>query len=129
MLMFNYLVCLSEQSPNSLARAVSPQAEEVPRQKFLRQSLCSETETATLRQTEQENQRTKGMKGQQWKDITGRGVWIQQEVSEREGIIGDKSTKRKLQGAGDTLLPLSPNQQSTQSCSLNAHRENDVKVL
>lgn len=36
---------------------------------------------------EQGNQRTKEMKGQIWKDVDGEVVWIEEEVSEREGIV------------------------------------------
>lgn len=31
--------------------------------------------------------RTKGMKGQIWKDVDWRVFWIQEDVSEREGIV------------------------------------------
>ena len=92
MLMFKYLIYLSHsgKSPTSPAEATSPRSAEVPGNVGRTSSWqppSSMTETATLSQTEQGNQRTKEMKGQIRKDVDGKVVWIQQEVSEREGIV------------------------------------------
>lgn len=45
------------------------------------------TETATPSQPEQGCHRIKEMEGQIQKDVDGKVVWIQGEVSEREGIV------------------------------------------
>lgn len=67
------------------------------------------TETATLNQTEQGNQRTKEIKGCRWES----GLDTTQEVSEREGIIREESIKGKLNRSDDRLLLLSSKSHST----------------
>lgn len=63
------------------------------------------------------------MNGQMWKDVDGRMFWIQQDVSEREGIVCEKSVNGKLNTRDD--VP----QYGERSQCLNAHGREQFQTV